>query len=208
MSAADVQQSGALGRRTMRRGSAASWRLLCPDRHGSTAKSRHRQWPEIPSIERIGRIGIQQKDLILSQAVTAVPCRQRAAFAVFGARISYRHPVDPDGHTGSTDQLVRQRGDALQHRNAARMIISLVQKAPQNPRWIDEGEIPELRRRCGKNGIETDRNAGARVPDQPGCDVDGEGRQHGGADGCGKQSDRSHGVTARRSSQALCRGSV
>ena len=86
---------------------------------------------------------IHQKDLAVTDHVTALPERKRASAAVLFVRDAARASIDRNEGTGTTDCLPVERENGLDERHTAREIASLFKPCGERLGRIGNGESGE-----------------------------------------------------------------
>ena len=154
---------------------------------------------------------VHQEDLALADDAAALPDRKRAAAAVALAGLAHFDRVDGDAAADAADRLSGERRHVLQQRHAARQIAAVGKETGKGFGRPDDDQVAGVNIDDRGDGVETDRHAGAGVPDEPRraivelrerrrADAEHHDREHCAA--------ADHGATLRRMSQALWRASV
>src|SRR5208282_1368876 len=131
-----------------------------------------RQRPEIPTVKRVAGLPVHEKDVAVRDDTAAPPDRQRAAATVALARVSDRNGINGDRAADTADGLSGERQNALQERYAPRQVSPFGKERCDIFRGPDNDQIIDLESGHWPDKIETDRDARARVPDEPWGRVD------------------------------------
>jgi hypothetical protein len=147
----------------------------------------------------------------LADEAAALPDRKRAAPAVTLSGLAHFDRVDSDAAADAADRLSSKRRYMLQQRHAARQIAAVGKEPGKGFGRSHDNQVAGVDPGDPGDGVETDRHAGAGVPDEPRRAVVVL-RERCGADG--ERHDREncaaahHGTRPRRISQALWRASI
>src|SRR3546814_3915052 len=79
--------------------------LRGPERSSDPEDGTGRKWPEVPTVQRSGAVGIEQKNLIGGECLAAAPDGQRATPSIPTEGLTYHDAVDGDGAITPADAL-------------------------------------------------------------------------------------------------------
>ena len=147
---------------------------------GPAGNGGGREWAEIPAVERVGGPAVHQEDFAVADHSASLPGGQRTAAPVACERASGRLTVDGDAGADPTDGLPRKREDVLQQRHALGQVAAIGEEVRERLGRRDDDKLADMEDASWAHGIEADRHAGARIPDQPGREFDRGGERHGG----------------------------
>ena len=137
-------------------------------REGSRGRrSRWRERAEIASVERVGGPRVHQENFVLADDAAALPDRKRAAPAVALSGVAHSDRVDSDAAADATDRLSGDCRHVFQQRHAARQIAAIGKETGKGFGRPDDDQVAGVSIDDRVDGVETDRHAGAGVPDEP-----------------------------------------
>ena len=177
---------------------------LKPQRDGTTDHGCDGRRPEIASVERRWR-GVQKEELAGPKCTAAAPDRQSATEMIADQRRRSGLIVDADVHARAADACALGGRHALHQRHIPADVTALDHPAGQRRNGPNHDQIADSGTGVRLHGIEADRCAGGRIPEQPGtCLLLACERQNcAGLEAEDEQWARPcHGATAWRSSHA------
>ena len=119
---------------------------------------------DVAAVEAVGVSG-KHKDVAGRQPEAAGPRRQRAPDRIQGSGMGHDPPVDGNERAVAADGVAGAGSDGLDQQRTLAQISPRLSEYPQRLREADDGE--SLREgRPGGEPVETDRHAGAGVPDE------------------------------------------
>src|ERR1700733_589532 len=185
--------------------------LMDPETDRATDDRGGGQRTEIASVERVGGLRVHEEGVALCDNAAALPDRERAAAAIALARLAHFDCADSDAAADAADRLSGKRRYMLQQRHAARQITAIGKEPGKEFGRPDDDQVAGVSIGDRVDGVETDRHAGAGVPDEPRRAVVELGERYG-ADAehhdCENCAAADHSATLRRRTQALWRASV
>ena len=137
-----------------------AWSLLvspngdCPaDHRGCGERSK------VPTVERIRRLPVHDKDIAISNDAASLPGGKRAASPVAFVRLADNNAVDSDCQAVSANRLSGKRQHALEHGDADRQITVQIKECGEKIRWPYRDEFGNAQPFDRLKAIKANRNA-------------------------------------------------
>ena len=123
--------------------------------------------PKYRPSKEFARLPVHEEDITVGDDTAALPDRQTAAMTVAVACVSDRNGIDGDRAADPTDRLSGERQNALQERYAPWKVSPFVKELGYFLRSRNNDQVIDLEFARGANEIEADRDACARIPEEP-----------------------------------------
>jgi hypothetical protein len=96
-----------------------------PKRSGAADNRDGGQWPEVPPIKRVSRLGVHEEDFAYGDDATVLPGGQRTVPTVALARFADLDRVNANRERIAADGLSGERRHMLHERHAARQVTAV-----------------------------------------------------------------------------------